>query len=176
MEFSLEGTKLSATPKALIPDFMELSVIRAKAQLQTFNVCQGPGGVPKIQRLKAGESLPRDLLRVAVASGLQSAKFEGIGGLDELLLGYYNQSTKKYEEHRFTEFLEVTSLIGNLTLKEGSPFLHMHGNFGRRDLSVIGGHVISARVHPTLEVVFTPLEGRPMRELDDESGLFLLKG
>ena len=131
--------------------------------------------MPQVHRLAAGSTVPDDIVAIASGSGMECAAVEGIGGVDELTIAYYNHQTKKYEEHHFNEFLEVTSLIGNVTVKEGKLFLHAHGTFGRKDLSVVGGHVMSARVYPTLEMVFTELENKAVREFDEESGLFLIR-
>ncbi|MBA3778111.1 MAG: DUF296 domain-containing protein [Chloroflexi bacterium] len=44
------------------------------------------------------------------------------------------------------------SFQGNAALREEEPFLHLHVALGRSDLTVIGGHLREAIVHPTLEV------------------------
>jgi predicted DNA-binding protein with PD1-like motif len=68
----------------------------------------------------------------------------------------------------------VVSFQGNAALKDGAPFLHIHGVFGRQDFSVYGGHVKEARVRPTLEV-WLRTENVPVRRTRDEAtGLDLL--
>ena len=121
--------------------------------------------------LRAGARIPEDILKIARREKLSTAKVEAIGGVDKLRLAYYNSRTMKYEEHDYDEFLEVTSVLGNITSKEGKPFLHVHGTFGRQDMSVIGGHVMSARVMPILEVVMIPTKNRALRRFDEEMGL-----
>ncbi len=128
-------------------------------------------GVPKIYSLKSGAKVPDDILAIATKEKVKTARVEAIGGVAKLRIAYYNREIKKYEEHDYEEFLEVTSLLGNITLKDGKPFLHAHGNFGRRDLSVIGGHIVAATVFPILEVVVTPTENTALRRFDDELGL-----
>ncbi len=130
----------------------------------------------KIYSLGAGSKLPEDLLAIASKERIATALLSGIGGVRELTLAYFNKSTKAYEKHRFEEDLEVTSLLGNITLKEGKPYLHIHGNFGRRDLSLIGGHVDSAVVSPLLEVVLTPTRNRAVRTFDSALGLNVIRG
>ena len=125
----------------------------------------------KIFSLKTGAKVPDDILTIARTEKIATAKFEAIGGVSRLRLAYYNSRTRKYEEHDYDEFLEVASLLGNITTKEGKPFLHAHGNFGRRDMSVIGGHVMSAQVLPILEVVVTPTKNRALRKFDEKMGL-----
>ncbi len=125
----------------------------------------------RIHALKAGTSLTDEIIRIAAAEKIKTARVEAIGGVNRLDLAYYNHATKKYEEHSFDEFLEVTGLLGNITRKDGKPFLHAHCTLGRKDMSVVGGHLISATVFPLLEVVITPTSNRATRHFDEKTGL-----
>ena len=124
----------------------------------------------RIYTLSAGTSLVEGILDIARKERIKTARVEAIGTVNELRLGYYNSRTKRYEEHRFREQLEVTGLLGNITLKDGKPFLHVHATFGRKDASVVGGHVISATVFPLLEVVITATENTARRRFDEALG------
>lgn len=125
----------------------------------------------KIYCLGEGESLVEEVLRIAEREKVKTARVEGIGGVNRLRLAYFNHREKRYEEHDYEEFLEVTGLLGNITLKEGKPFLHAHCTLGRRDMSVIGGHLVSATVFPLMELVLTPTSNTALRRFDDELGL-----
>ena len=125
----------------------------------------------KIYGLKAGSKIPDSVLAIASKEKVATALVTAIGGVKELRLAYFNHETKEYEEHEYREFLEVTSLLGNVTLKDGKPFLHVHGTFGRKDLSTLAGHVVAATAFPLLEVVITPTKNRALRKFDDELGL-----
>jgi hypothetical protein len=125
----------------------------------------------KIYTLKPGTGLTEGLLAIAQREKIKTALVEAIGGVNRLRLAYFNSGTRKYEEHDYNEFMEVTGLIGNIALKEGEPFLHLHGTFGRRDMSVIGGHVISGTVFPLLEAGITPTENMALRRFDKMMGL-----
>ena len=125
----------------------------------------------KIYSLKPGSEVPDDILAIAGKEGITTALVEAIGGVEELRLAYFNHEAKKYEEHRYREFLEVTSILGNITLKDGMPFLHAHGTFGRKDLSALTGHIEAAKVFPLLEVVITPTKNKALRRFDDDLGL-----
>ena len=111
------------------------------------------------------------LLAVAKREKIKTAKVEAIGGVNQLRLAYFNSKAKKYEEHEYDESFEVTGLIGNITLKEREPFVHLHGTFGRRDMSVIGGHVVSGTVFPLLEAAIMPTANKALRRFDEEMGL-----
>ncbi len=127
--------------------------------------------VAKIYSLKAGTLIPDGIVAIARREKIATAAVEAVGGVDRLRVGYFNRESKKYEEHDYDGFMEVTSLLGNITIKDGGPFLHAHGNFGRRDMSVIGGHIVSARVFPILEVVISPTRNRALRKFDEVLGL-----
>ena len=127
-----------------------------------------------LRKLEAGAMIPDAILRVAAKEKMRTAILEAIGGVDSLTLGYYNRITKKYEEHNYRGFMEVTSLLGNVTEKAGKPFLHAHGTFGRRDMSVIGGHLIRATIFPTLEFTLVPTTNRAIRRFDERTGLNLI--
>ncbi len=125
----------------------------------------------KIYSLQKGSSFTDEVLEIARREKIRTALVAAIGGVDTLTLAYFNQKKRKYEEHVYDEFLEVAGMLGNLTMKDGKPFLHVHGTFGRRDMSVLGGHVVSASVSPLLEVVVTPTRNSALRKFDDGAGL-----
>jgi predicted DNA-binding protein with PD1-like motif len=127
-----------------------------------------------IVRLESGEPLIESLTAFLREQGVDFANLSAAGAVQWVRLAYWNAETKAYEQHEFPEQLEVVSFQGNSSLKDGAPFLHLHGVFGRRDFSVIGGHIKEARVHPTLEV-WLRAESIPVcRVRDQASGLDLL--
>jgi uncharacterized protein len=130
----------------------------------------------KLYALRPGAKIPDEVLKIAAREKILTAEVHAIGGVKSLKLAYFNHDAKKYEEHDFDEFLEVTGMVGNVTSKDGGPFLHLHGTFGRRDLSVVGGHVVSATVFPLLELVVTPTRNKAVRRFDEESGLNVIYG
>ena len=128
----------------------------------------------KLLTLPPGAIIPDSLLDLARKEEVQTAAIEAIGGVDLLTLGYYNRRIRSYERHDYRGFMEVTHLVGNITEKDGELFLHAHGTFGRRDMRVIGGHLIRARVFPTLEIVLTPMDITVRRRLDKGTRLHLI--
>ena len=125
----------------------------------------------KIYSLKPGTALTDGLLAIAKREKIRTAKVEAIGGVNQLQLAYFNSKARRYEQHKYDEFFEATGLIGNITLKDEEPFLHLHGTFGRRDMSVIGGHVVSGTVFPLLEAAIIPTANMALRRFDEKAGL-----
>ncbi len=79
-----------------------------------------------------------------------------------------------YEQHELDEQLEVVSLVGNVTIKESAPFTHIHVTLGRRDLSIVGGHLNDLVVHPNLEIWLLRESVEVRRTLDESCGLYLM--
>ena len=128
-----------------------------------------------IVRLESGEAAIETLTALLRAEGIQFASVSAIGAVRWADMGYWNADAQEYEFRRFDEQMEVVSLVGNCSLKDGEPFLHVHCTLGKRDFSVIGGHLKEAQVHPTLEV-WLRTESTPVhRGHDEASGLDLLQ-
>lgn len=124
--------------------------------------------------LQRGEELHTSLIAYAREHGLTSAWVTGLGGAGMMTLGYYNFETREYEWHDVDSDVEIVNLTGNLSIVDGEPFWHIHGTFGRADLTTIGGHVRELTVSLTCELHITPLETPMTRRFDDETGLKLL--
>jgi len=127
-----------------------------------------------IVRLQSGEPVIETLTAFLKEQDIEFATLSAAGAVQWVRLGYWNADTRAYEYREWEEQMEVVSFEGNSALKDGDPFLHLHGVFGRRDFTVIGGHIKEAHVHPTLEV-WLRTERIPVRRTPDEaSGLDLL--
>ncbi|HEY0072233.1 MAG TPA: PPC domain-containing DNA-binding protein [Chloroflexia bacterium] len=134
----------------------------------------GASGDRYIVRLESGEPVMEMLTAFMQAIGVGFAYIGAIGAVRWARLGYWNPQTKEYEFRDFDEQLEVLSLQGDCSQKDGEPFLHIHCVLGRRDFSTIGGHLNEARVHPTLEVWIRTESAQVSRGPDPASGLDLL--
>ncbi len=122
--------------------------------------------------LEPGDELLDSLKRFAGESGTQTAFLGGIGAVDSLELGYFHPSKGEYAHRVLDEQLEVLTITGNLSLKDGKPHPHVHGIFGRSDFSTIGGHVFRAVCSVTLEIAVTttsePIVRAPVDYVDLE--------
>lgn len=101
----------------------------------------------------------------------------GLGAASSIEIAYYNLDTKEYERSTFTENLEILSLNGNVGVKEdGERVVHVHGTFGRRDFSVLGGHVFEIVVSGAGELHLHTFPGKIHRAYDKKTGLTLMCG
>jgi len=125
-------------------------------------------------RFMAGEKAVATLLDFCRAERIGYAALSGLGAVSGVDLAYFNDETRKYETHEIDEQLEVIGLTGNITIKDGAPFAHVHATFGARDLSVKGGHIMEMTVKPNLEIWLTRGTEEVVRLPDEDSGLHLM--
>jgi uncharacterized protein len=125
-------------------------------------------------RLASGDHAHEGVVAVLKRENVQYATLTGLGAIRWVRLAYWNAVTREYEEHNVEEQLEVVSLVGNVSLRDGEPFLHWHISLGRHDLSLFGGHLLDAIVHPNFEV-WLQVESEPVhRRVEPDSGLALM--
>jgi len=105
---------------------------------------------------------------------LGGSHFTAIGAFREVVLGYFDRDRKEYKKIPLREQVEVLSLIGDIALKDGTPQIHAHVVVGKSDGSAHGGHILEARVWPTLEVILIESPKHLCRKFDPETGLALI--
>lgn len=127
-------------------------------------------------RLEKGEKLMACLMEVIEKEKIATAWLSGLGGAASAELGFYDLAKQEYYWRQFDELMEITALQGNIAVDEaGKPVIHLHGTFGRSDMSVIGGHVKDLEVAGTCEVFIHRWQAEGLvRRRDDEVGLSLL--
>ena len=106
--------------------------------------------------------------------GISAGEVTGIGAICEATFRFLDPATKQYVDRTFAEQMEVTCLTGNISRKDGKPYLHIHVTASRRDYTCIGGHLLTARVNGACELYVEDygLEGVG-RRFDPETGLNL---
>ena len=103
-------------------------------------------------RLDLGEELVATITRFLEEKRIRCASLQGIGAVRDLEVGFLDTSKRSYERRRFPEEMELLSLSGNASLKEGHSFLHAHVVASGRECRTVGGHLFAATVSATAEV------------------------
>jgi len=118
-----------------------------------------------------------------VASGLtefaerhqiKAGHLTAIGAFSSAVLAYFDRGKKAYRRIAIDEQVEVLSFVGDFALDHGKPALHAHVVVGFPDGTTKGGHLLEARVWPTLEVFVTEMPRALVKQYDPESGLDLI--
>lgn len=124
-------------------------------------------------RLEHGRDILEQMKGVAEGAGVQMAYIGAIGALQDARLAFYDQSTHRYEAFSVDQPAEIASCIGNLTNKDGQPFVHAHAVLALSDGRAIGGHLVGGSVFAA-ELYIQELIGAELeRNLDKTTGLYL---
>ena len=116
------------------------------------------------------------LQQFARKQNLGGSHFTAIGAFQDVSLGYFDWAKKDYLRIPISEQVEVLSLVGDIAEGEnGEPKLHAHVVLGKRDGTAVGGHLLEARVRPTLEVLLVESPKHLRRKHDRETGLALIR-
>jgi predicted DNA-binding protein with PD1-like motif len=124
---------------------------------------------------ESGDEVVTALKRFANEHQLKASRFTAIGAFSEAELGFFDFAIKDYKRIKIVEQTEVLSLLGDVALYGDESQVHAHVVLGRSDGMAMGGHLMRAKVHPTLEVILEESPGYLQRQIDKETGLPLIK-
>lgn len=124
--------------------------------------------------LQTGDEVIRNLTKFAEEQHLSGSQFGAIGAFSSCILAWFDWEAREYRKTPVDEQVEVLSLIGDIAESDGKPKVHAHVVVGKRDGTAHGGHLMEARVRPTLEVVLTELPAHLRRKMDPASGIPLI--
>lgn len=120
-------------------------------------------------RIDAGEELVEQVRLLAEKENITSAFIEGIGFTDEIKVRVYNKPENKFYFKTFTESMELTSITGNIFVADNGVYPHIHVTGADEDMNIKGGHLISAQIGATAELLITLSDFDITRaECDDE--------
>jgi len=124
-------------------------------------------------KLEKGEDLLEALSSVVEKENIEAGFFTGIGALNRVKMGIFVEG--EYKEITIEDELEIVSLLGNVSLKNGKPFVHAHITVSRRDGSAFGGHLLpGSSISVTCEIFLVKLKEPLRRKFDEKLKLYLL--
>lgn len=124
-------------------------------------------------KIEQGEAVMAKLTQFCIDHGIHNARISGIGAVSSVSCGYYALAEQRYYFTNYDELLEVVSLSGNVLLKAGAPFVHLHGVFTNTKNEAFGGHIEEMVVGVVLEVFLEPLPSTIERVQNPKIGLAL---
>lgn len=128
-----------------------------------------------IVRIDRGEEITEQLRAVAEKEQIRLASVEALGAVDDFTVGVYDVQAKQYHANRFQGSFEIVSLTGTVSTMDGSFYQHLHMSAGDGKGAVFGGHLNSARVSATCEMVVRVIDGVVERKRDPDVGLNLFQ-
>ncbi|HLX13353.1 MAG TPA: PPC domain-containing DNA-binding protein [Bacteroidota bacterium] len=127
-----------------------------------------------VERLPQGVDLVNELTSIVRREKIRVGRIQGIGATTFATIAYYDQHLKKYLPMEYPGGMEILSLSGNISIRDGEPFVHAHILLGDQDGKVIGGHLLPGTKLFACEVTIDELDGPDLvRSHDEPTGLFL---
>tara|TARA_B110000438_G_scaffold28507_2_gene27553 strand:- start:6229 stop:6660 length:432 start_codon:yes stop_codon:yes gene_type:complete len=121
--------------------------------------------------IEKNEKVMDTLTRFCKKEGISNARISGIGAIMDSEIGAYDTVGKEYIRKQFPEVWELVSFEGNVTLKDGEPFVHAHVVFSDHEMKTIGGHLFEMSVAAVGEFFLRKFENNAFRELNLDVGL-----
>jgi len=151
-----------ATPRGSAPR-MQVQLLSRGEQTQQYAVI-----------FYQGDEAFSGLQEFAEKYHVTSAHFTAIGAVNGATLGWFDPKRKMYRKIPIQGQHEVIGMSGDIALYQGKPIVHTHMVVGYPDGTTRGGHVLSAYVSPTLEVMLTVDSIAMHKRLDSETDLTLI--
>jgi predicted DNA-binding protein with PD1-like motif len=124
-----------------------------------------------VRRLAVGADLGEELNKLVRAEGVELGAVSGLGALRKAAVGLFLPERREYRTNKFDEEMEICALTGNVSLKDGEPFVHAHLSLSDREGRGFGGHVMPGCEIFVAEVMVWEFEGPPLaREPQEECG------
>ncbi|MBU4414836.1 MAG: DNA-binding protein [Proteobacteria bacterium] len=124
--------------------------------------------------LPYGKDLIESVEGFCKEASIQMAFFSVIGSVSSVTLGCYDQKQQVYVTFSEEAPLEIIACIGNVSVKDGSPFVHAHIVLSDEKGKITGGHLFSETIIFAGEINLQELTGKPFeRAYDNKTGLML---
>ncbi len=108
---------------------------------------------------------------------IQLGEITLIGAVKKAVLAFYHQDRREYALVTVDKHMEILHGVGNISLKEGEPFVHMHLVLGDEQGRAFGSHLAPGTVVFACEAIIREFTGgQYLRKLDKTTGLTLWAG
>jgi len=125
-------------------------------------------------RMPFGCDLLDELTKFCIRNDIRLGRVEALGAVKKARMGFYDQAKKTYHFHTISRPLEILNLIGNVSLKDGKPFVHAHVTLADKTGRAFGGHLTQGTIVFACEFVIEEFSGPLLRrQPDSRTGLAL---
>jgi uncharacterized protein len=127
-----------------------------------------------VGRLATGSDLVEEIERFCAERAILAGWVSVIGAVRRASFAYYEQERRRYDELSSETHHEITGFVGNISERDGRPFLHAHATFADAEGATIGGHLLRGVEVFAAEVTIRELTDVALVRLhDEETGLAL---
>ncbi|MBM4273325.1 MAG: DNA-binding protein [Deltaproteobacteria bacterium] len=128
--------------------------------------------------LSLGSDLLASLEQICESQKIKLGEVRAIGAVGHARLAHYDQIGQKYKYIDLRKPLNILSLMGNISLQNGKPYIHAHLILGDDQGQVIGGHLAPGTSVFVCEYVIQEyLTAEPLvGQKDQATGLYFWPG
>jgi uncharacterized protein len=127
-------------------------------------------------KLGHGCDLLGELSEICREKNVRLGWLKGLGAVRKACQAYYDQHTHEYQPLEIDRPLEITHLVGNVSVKDGNPFVHAHVTLADEEGHAYGGHLAPGTIVFACEFTLEALSGGALeRPFDETTGLSLWK-
>ena len=125
-------------------------------------------------QLPFGTDLYEGLTQIVLRENIRLGRIHGFGATTFARVAFYDQNTKTYNPLEFTGGMEILTLFGNVSQRDGKPFVHVHIVLSDAEGKVFGGHLLPGTKLFASEVFIEEFDGAELvRAHDERTGLHL---
>ena len=127
-------------------------------------------------KLKFGGDLLEELTSICDQNEISLGRVEALGAVKKARVGFYDQQARKYDFIEIDKQLEITKLIGNISVRDGKPMVHAHITLSDSQGIAFGGHLAPGTIVFACEFIMNSYDGPDhIRDYDEQTGLPLWK-
>lgn len=121
-----------------------------------------------------GDDLLDSISSFCQKKNIKTGLIMAIGALQKAKIGYYLQKEKKYKQLSINKPVEIISCLGNVSLKNNKPFVHLHVSLADAKGRAFGGHLNKGSLVFASECFVFELKGEKLeRKFHPLTGLSL---
>lgn len=125
-------------------------------------------------QIKNGDDLLAAITEYCQNNNIQAGLIHAVGAFKKAAFSFYDQEKKRYLTEAVNRPTELLSCLGNISLKDGQPFIHAHITIADKMGKVYGGHLEKGSIVFACECAIMQAGGEFLkRKLDKLTGLNL---
>jgi len=118
-------------------------------------------------RLQRGDDLLETLTTICREENITLSRIQGLGAVEQARIGFYDQTEREYCFLTLDRPLEITALTGNVSLKYGDIFLHLHATLCDENGNAFGKHLAPGTTVFALKCTIEAFDGPPLNRSFD---------
>jgi uncharacterized protein len=127
-----------------------------------------------VGRLQTGSDMVEEIERTCAEQGILAAEVTVVGAVQHAAYAFYEQRERRYLELASDDHHELAGWVGNVSLRDGRPFLHAHATFADPAGGTVSGHVLRGTLVFVAEVIIHEwTDVSLVRTHDETTGLAL---